>query len=234
MSLAGKVALVTGASRGIGRAVADALLGEGARVGLIARDPERLAGAERALREAHPGGELASRAGDVGDAAAVERIVTELEEHLGPVDLLVNNAGVVHRSPVAGHSLEAWDAVLETNLRGAFLYMRAVLPGMISRGAGRIVNVSSISGTLGTAGLSAYCASKWGLIGLTKSAAEEVREHGILVAAVCPGSVDTDMLKQGVPGLQPDMSPAEVARTILFLSKDAPLAMTGSAVEIFG
>jgi 3-oxoacyl-[acyl-carrier protein] reductase len=128
----------------------------------------------------------------------------------------------------------AWDRVLDVNLKGAFLCTRAVLPSMIERGRGRIVNVSSISGKLGTPLLTAYCASKWGLLGFSLATAEELKPKGIQVFSVCPGSVNTEMLQQGLPGATPDMEPEDVASVIVYLGTEAPDAMTGAAVDVFG
>jgi NAD(P)-dependent dehydrogenase (short-subunit alcohol dehydrogenase family) len=130
--------------------------------------------------------------------------------------------------------LSAWRRVLDVNLTGAFLCTRAVLPRMIDRARGRIVNVSSISGTLGTPELAAYCASKWGLIGFTKAAAEELKPHGVQVFSLCPGSVNTEMLRKGLPGATPDMEPEDVAGVIVYLATEAPDAMTGASVDVFG
>jgi NAD(P)-dependent dehydrogenase (short-subunit alcohol dehydrogenase family) len=131
-------------------------------------------------------------------------------------------------------SVDAWDDVVDANLKGTFLVTRAFLPLMRARGAGRIINVASISGRQGTAGLTAYCAAKHGVVGLTRALAEELRGDGIAVNAVCPGSVDTDMLRQGRPGSTPDMSPEDVAGVVLYLAAHAPSAMTGSCVDVFG
>jgi len=119
-------------------------------------------------------------------------------------------------------------------LKGAFLCTKAVLPEMIRRGRGRIVNVSSIAGKIGTPQLAAYCASKWGLIGLTKATAEEVRGDSVHVFSACPGSVNTTMLEKGLPGATPDMEPEDVSNVIVYLATDAPEAMTGAAVDVFG
>ena len=193
-----RVALVTGASRGIGRATALQLASKGVAVALAARNPAGLVAVENAVREA--GGDAFTVPTDVSDAVRVEEMVEESERRLGPIDLLVNNAGIVHRSPVAEMEESAWDDVLDVNLKSAFLCTKAVLPGMIERRRGRIVNVSSISGKLGTPQLSAYCASKWGMLGFSKATAEEVRRKGVQVFSVCPGSVNTEMLQQGLPG----------------------------------
>jgi 3-oxoacyl-[acyl-carrier protein] reductase len=124
--------------------------------------------------------------------------------------------------------------VVDGNLKGTFLVSRAFVADMQARGSGRIINVASISGRQGTAGLTAYCAAKHGVVGFTRALAEEVRPHGIAVNAVCPGSVDTDMLKIGMPGAAPAMSPQDVAGVVLYLAAQAPLALTGSCVDVFG
>jgi NAD(P)-dependent dehydrogenase (short-subunit alcohol dehydrogenase family) len=216
-ALAGKVAVVTGASRGIGRAVAEALVGAGAKVAGCAR---------------HAAEGIA--ACDVGRPADVERFAADVLRRLGPPDLLINNAGTVTRSRLEETPVESWDAVLDANLKGTFLVTRAFLGAMRARRAGRIVNVASISGRQGTAGLSAYCAAKHGVVGLTRALAEEVRADGIAVNAVCPGSVDTEMLQAGMPGARPDMSPQDVANVVLYLCAYAPPALTGSCVDVFG
>ncbi len=222
----GEVVLVTGGSRGIGAAAARRFAAEGARVAVLSR---RLADAEAVAAEV---GGLAVAA-DVADEVAVGRAVDAVEAALGPVGVLVNNAGVVARHPVEGHPVDVWDRVLAVNLRGAFLVARAVLPGMLAAGRGRILNVSSISGRLGTAELSAYCASKWGLIGFTKALAAEVKGRGVVVTALCPGSVDTAMLRATDLGFAPDMTPADVAEALLMLAR-APAAIAGAAVDLFG
>lgn len=212
MRLAGKTAVVTGDSRGIGKAIADALRAEGAKVMGCSRDSGV----------------------DVADSAAVNAFAKRVLAEMGAPDLLVNNAGVVVRAPLDELTDAAWDEVVGSNLRGTFVVTRAFLPAMRARRAGRIVNIASISGRQGTAGLTAYCAAKHGVVGLTRALAAELREDGIPVNAVCPGSVDTEMLKTGMPGAKADMSPAEVARVVLFLALDAPPAMTGSCVDVFG
>jgi NAD(P)-dependent dehydrogenase (short-subunit alcohol dehydrogenase family) len=215
--LAGKIAVVTGASRGIGRAIATILAGAGAKVAGCAR---------------HAVDEII--ACDVGRPAEVERFAAEVLRRFGPPDLLVNNAGLVARAHLDETSLENWDAVLDSNLKGTFLVTRAFLPAMRTRRSGRIVNIASISGRQGTAGLTAYCAAKHGVVGLTRALAEELRPDGIAVNAVCPGSVDTDMLRVGMPGARPAMSPEDVANVVIYLAAYAPPALTGSCVDVFG
>ncbi|HXU64974.1 MAG TPA: SDR family oxidoreductase [Polyangia bacterium] len=215
--LDGKIAVVTGASRGIGQATARLLAQAGARVAGCAR---------------HAAGEVV--ACDVGNAADVDRFVAGVLDRLGPPDVVVNNAGIATRGPLEETPIQTWDAVMDANLRGTFLVTRGFLPAMRARRSGRIVNVASISGRQGTANLTAYCAAKHGVVGLTRALAEEVRGDGIAVNAVCPGSVDTEMLRVGMPGAKPDMSPDDVANVIIYLAAYAPLALTGSCVDVFG
>ncbi len=234
MAFEPKVAVVTGASQGIGRSTSLALASRGVAVAVAvaARNQETLAAVASEIR--NQGGTALAIPTNVADAASVEALVVQTAQTLGPIDLLVNNAGVVARSRVVDTDEATWDEVLDINLKGAFLCTKAVLPEMIRHGRGRIVNVSSISGKLGTPQLAAYCASKWGLIGFTKATAEEVRGDGVHVFSVCPGSVDTEMLQKGLPGAKPAMEPEDVADVIVYLATDAPEAMTGAAVDVFG
>jgi 3-oxoacyl-[acyl-carrier protein] reductase len=221
-----RTAIVTGGGRGIGAAVARALTSRGLAVTVFARTAPEL---ERVV------GERAAALAVVGDVRReddVARLVAAHERALGPVDVLVNDAGIVARGLAEELSPATFREVLDVNLTGAFLCARAVIPGMKERRRGRIVNIASISGTLGTPGASAYNASKWGLIGLTKCLAEELREHGVQCLSVSPGSVDTEMLKK--TPFSPDMTPGDVARVVAFAALDAPDAMTGSNVEVFG
>jgi len=227
-----RVAIVTGAGRGIGRATALAFARHGIAVALASRRPADLMAVEAQIEQM--GGRALALPTDVSATAEVEKLVEETERTLGDIDLLVNNAGVVEPNLIVATSDESWDRVLDVNLKGAFLCTRAVLAQMIDRRRGRILNVSSISGRLGTPRLASYCASKWGLIGFTKAAAEEVAPHNVQIMAVCPGSVDTEMLAKGLPGAKPDMAPEAVAALLLYLGTEAPDAMNGSAIDMFG
>jgi 3-oxoacyl-[acyl-carrier protein] reductase len=218
-SLYKQVCVVTGASRGIGRAIADELVAAGAQLSTCA------------AKEAPRAGDHRARC-DVSDEDQVARFFAESETRLGPPDVLVINAGVLERAALDEMSAQQFDRVLGVNLRGAFLCARAAWPSMKARRKGRILAIGSISGTLGTPLASAYNASKWGLTGFVKSIAEEGREHGIFCALVLPGSTDTDMLAQ--TSFPPQMLPGDVAKVVRFLAAEAPFAMTGSAVEVFG
>ncbi|HEX9243330.1 MAG TPA: SDR family oxidoreductase [Anaeromyxobacter sp.] len=221
-----RTAVVTGGGRGIGAAIARALTARGLAVTVFARTR-----AEVDAVVAAKGAALAV-AGDVRREEDVARLVAEHERALGPPDVLVSCAGILVRGLAEETSPAAFREVLDVNLTGAFLVARAVLPGMKARRRGRIVQVTSISGTLGTPEASAYNASKWGLVGLTKSLAEELRPHGIACVGVSPGSVDTGMLAK--TPFRPDMGPEDVARVVLFAALDAPFAITGANLEVHG
>jgi NAD(P)-dependent dehydrogenase (short-subunit alcohol dehydrogenase family) len=223
---AARTAIVTGGGRGIGAAVARALTARGVAVTVFARTRAEL---DRVV--ASRGAALAV-AGDVRREEDVARLVAEHERALGPVDVLVNDAGILLRGLAEETSPAAFREVLDVNLVGAFLCARAVIPGMKARRRGRVVNVTSISGTTGTPEASAYNASKWGLVGLTRCLAEELRPHGVQCVAVSPGSVDTDMLRR--TPFPPEMSADDVARVVTFAALDAPDAITGANLEVHG
>lgn len=223
-------AIVTGAGRGIGRAVALALADRGLDVALVGRTPAHLEDVAALVRAR--GRRALVLPGDVSRAAEVQGAVDATLRELGAPAAVIANAGIVRRATVETLDEATWDEVLDVNLKGTFLLARATLPAMRAAGRGRFVAVASISATLGTPRLSAYCASKWGTVGFVKALAEELRGSGLQAMAVSPGSVDTAMLEGS--GFAPAMQPEDVARTVTFLALDAPDAMNGSAVEVFG
>jgi len=230
-ALAGSTAVVTGASRGIGRAIALRLAEAGADLALWARDGvalQRVADEVVAL-----GGRAQPIVCDVTDSSAVERAAELVRQALSPVRVVVNNAGAVLRKPTAAITDAEWRRVMAVNLDGTFHVTRAFLPDLTAA-SGRIINISSIAGREGTPLLAAYCAAKHAVIGLTRALAEELRAAKVSVNAICPGSVDTVMLREGMPGASPDMSPDDIARTALFLATTSPLALTGACIDVFG
>lgn len=229
--LAGTTAVVTGASRGIGRAIALRLAEAGADVALWARDATALQ--EAASEVAAFGVRAQPIACDVADPAQVRLAAEQVRHTMAPVTVLVNNAGAVLRKPTEAISDDEWRRVLAVNLDGTFFVTRAFLPDL-TRSRGRVINISSIAGREGTPFLAAYCAAKHGVVGLTRALAEELRAAKVCVNAICPGSVDTVMLREGMPGASPDMTPDDVARTALFLAHAAPTALTGACIDIYG
>jgi 3-oxoacyl-[acyl-carrier protein] reductase len=224
------LAVVTGASRGIGRATALALADRGLDVALLARTADDLTEAARAVRG--KGVRALPLLCDVTSASDVGNACSRLLDELGVPVVVVNNAGSIRRARVEDMSAEDFRWVVDSNLTSVFLVTRALLPAMLARKAGRFVQVGSISSTLGTAGASAYCAAKWGVVGFTKSLAEELRGSGLAALSVLPGSVDTHMLEGS--GFAPQMTPEDVARVIVYAALDAPAAMNASSIEVFG
>ncbi len=223
-------AVVTGAGRGIGRAIALELARRGCDIALLSRTAETLE--KTAAEIAARGGRAIAIRCDVANAGEVRRAADEVLRTLGTPLVVVNNAGIVRRASVHEMREEDWDAVLDVNLKGVFLVTRAFLPAMLERKEGRCIAVASIASTLGTPLQSAYNAAKWGVVGFTKSLAEELRGKGLQAMCVMPGSVETRMLEGS--GFAPTMRPEDVARTVAFAALDAPASMNGSAIEMFG
>ncbi|MFO7302468.1 MAG: 3-oxoacyl-ACP reductase FabG [Acidobacteriota bacterium] len=240
-SFEGRVALVTGASRGIGRAIAMRLARGGATVVAAARgaNAEETVAAIRA-----EGGRAEAIALDVTDTEAITAAVGGILERHGRIDILVNNAGITRDQLVLRMKRDDWDAVLATNLTAAFTAIQAVLRPMVKQRSGRIVNVSSVVGQAGNAGQANYAASKAGLIGLTKSVALEVASRGITVNAVTPGLIDTDMTR-AIPGAAHDEwaakipmqrlgTPDDVAAAVAFLASEEASYITGHVLAVNG
>ena len=218
--LAGQVAVVTGASRGIGLAIARRLGQMGARVSLCARNAENLERAASGLRAA--GIQVLALRTDVTRGDQVASLVSETQRTFGPVDILVNNAGIGIFGPFQEHTEADWNSVMDTNLKSVFLVSRAVAPEMIRRKTGHIINIASLAGKSAFANGAVYCASKWGLLGLTGCMAEELRAHGIRVSAICPGSVATEFSPHAGKDPARMLQPEDVAHAVAALVTQAP------------
>jgi NAD(P)-dependent dehydrogenase (short-subunit alcohol dehydrogenase family) len=229
--LSGSTAIVTGASRGIGRAIAMRLAEAGAEVALWARDSVTLRVVASEISAAR--GKARAIVVDVTDSDAVNRASDLVRATMPPVRTVVNNAGAVLRKSTEAMTDDDWRRVMAVNLDGTFYVTRAFIADL-ERNQGRVINISSISGREGTSNLAAYCAAKHGVIGLTRALAEELRTAKVSVNAICPGSVDTAMLREGMPGARPDMSPDDIAKTALFLAHAAPSALTGACIDVYG
>jgi 3-oxoacyl-[acyl-carrier protein] reductase len=239
INLSGKVALVTGSTRGIGRAIATTLGECGASVAVVGRDKGK---ADEVAHEL--GGGAIGFACDVSDTAAVTALVADVESAFGSLDILVNNAGLTRDNIVMRIRDEDWNAVLDANLRGAFATIRAAARGMMKRRWGRIVNIASVVGLTGNKGQANYAASKAGLIGLTKSVAKELGSRNILVNAIAPGFIETEMTAVLTPDARKALvgaiplerlgSPADVAAAVAFLSSDYASYITGQVIVVDG
>ena len=231
--LAGRLAVVTGASRGIGAATAEAIASAGAHVFLAARDRDALDALARRIRDA--GGEATPAPTDVSSVKDVERLFAAAEK-AGPLAALVCAAGVLRPAPFAETSSEIWEETLGVNLTGSFLCCRAAFTAMRSVGGGRIVNVASLSGVYATEkfpGLTAYNVSKYGVIGLTEAIAVEGRGLGISAICVSPGAVDTQMLRRANPELRPGLIPDQVASLIVALLDSPLVPASGANIPLF-
>ncbi len=219
--LAGKVAIVTGASRGIGKAISILLAQSGSRVVLAARSEPQLKSVSEEISSQN--GEALVIPTDLTVDEEMERLVQQTLKEWGSVDVLINNAGFGKVAPVVKAKVSDWDETFRVNLRAPMFLSKLVLPTMMERGEGSIINISSVSGKSGQANGSAYSASKFGLIGFTQSLYEEVREYGIRVATICPGFVDTPMIPRMRRLDRSKMiRPEDIAQTVLFILTSPP------------
>ncbi len=239
IDLTGRVALVTGSTRGIGRAIAEAFAASGARVAIVGRDAERAGSVAGEISA-----EARGFACDVGDPASVTTLVEAVEKEFGSLDILVNNAGITRDNVLFRLKDDDWNAVLNANLRGAFASIRAAARGMMKRRWGRIINIASVVGLVGNKGQANYAASKAGLIGLTKSVAKELASRNVLANVVAPGFIETDMtaamtdearaaLSQQIP-LERLGTPGDIAGVVAFLASEHAGYITGQVFVVDG
>jgi 3-oxoacyl-[acyl-carrier protein] reductase len=218
--LSGAVALVTGGSRGIGRAIALRLAALGSSVAICGRDATALEAVAGELQKRTA--RVSFHAADVTRSVDVTRLVEKTEAALGPISILVNNAGIGLFGPAHEKSEADWDRVLNANLKSVFLVSRAVVPSMIRQGSGDIINISSLAGRNVFAGGGLYCASKWGVQGLSGCMAEDLREHGIRVSVVCPGSVATEFSGRGPKDADRVLTPDDVGHAVAMIVTQGP------------
>ncbi len=242
VNLAGQTAVVTGASQGLGKAIAFALGKAGARVACLARNAAKLADTVAEITTA--GGQAEAFSCDVKDGAAVDKLMDDLAEQWGKIDILVNNAGVTRDTLLPRMTDEEWDDVIDTNLRGAFLFARAASRHMMRARYGRIINISSVSGIMGNPGQTNYSASKAGLIGFTRSLSRELAGRKVTINAICPGFIESEMtkalgdavldeVKKRIPAKRVGL-PEDVAAAVLFLASGAACYITGQVVTVDG
>lgn len=242
VDLTGQVALVTGASRGLGKAIAIALGKNGAKVACVARDTSKLAETVSEIQQA--GGTAEAFACDVTKGESVQQVIDAVGEKWGRLDILVNNAGITKDTLFPRMSDEQWDDVINTNLRGTFLFMRAVTRPMMQQRYGRIINISSVSGLMGNPGQANYSASKAALIGMTRTVSKELASRKITVNCVAPGFIASEMTAALGPALEEEVkkrvpakrlgTPEEIADAVLFLASPASGFITGQCLVVDG
>ncbi len=240
--LQGQVAIVTGASRGLGKAMAEALAASGTRVACVARNQAKLDETVKTITDA--GGQAEACICDVTDRQAVDQLVDRIADKWGRLDILVNNAGITRDTLLPRMTDDEWDDVLATNLRSAFLWCRAASRHMMRARAGRIINISSVSGLIGNPGQTNYSASKAGLIGLTRSLSRELAGRKVTINAVAPGFIESEMTSTLGPAIVEEAkkripakrlgTPAEVAAAVLFLASPAAGYITGHVLTVDG
>jgi 3-oxoacyl-[acyl-carrier protein] reductase len=242
VDLSGQTAIVTGASRGIGKAIAMRLAAAGAKVACVARSADKLKETADAIAAA--GGTAEVHPCDVTDSAAVSKLVEELAEKWGGLDIVVNNAGITKDTLIPRMEDEQWDAVIATNLRSVFLFTRSASLIMMRKRSGRIINISSVSGLMGNSGQSNYSASKAGVIGFTRTVAQELASRKVTVNAICPGFIASEMtaamgatldefVKTRIPSKRLGEAD-EVADAVLYLASDSATYITGEVITIDG
>jgi 3-oxoacyl-[acyl-carrier protein] reductase len=239
IDLTGRNAVVTGSTRGIGRAVAESLAQSGARVAVVGREKEKASAVAAEI-----GGGAAGFACDVSDTSAVAQLIADVEKEFGGIDILVNNAGITRDNLVMRLKDEDWDAVMSANLRGAFAAIRAVSRGMMKKRSGRINNMASVVGLTGNKGQANYAASKAGLIALTKSVAKELGSRNILVNAIAPGFIETEMTDAMTPEARAALNgliplerlgkTSDIASAVVFLASDHASYITGQVLVVDG
>ena len=238
-----QVAVVTGAGRGIGEAIAKKLADEGAKIAVVSRTDANSARTAEAINAVHPGA-AKPYAVDVADFDAVQKAGEQILADFGRCDILVNNAGITRDTLAMRMSSDDWDVVLQTNLKGAFNFTRAILRAMVKQRSGRIINISSVSGLMGLAGQTNYAATKAGMIGITEALAPSLAERGITINAVAPGFIETAMtatiplatreVGRRLNSLYQGGQPIDVAETIAYFASPASNAVTGNVIRVCG